>query len=343
MKDDSLAKSTNKPSARASVKTSGARADAKNVAEKRSSEKRAPRVARVLVLMKRTAYRSLVLDEKDRHVVALLKKSDPTVARMLPSHQAHEATVEEVKSCLVRHGVAFDEGRTSHAPDGPSPYDLVITVGGDGTLLAASHRLGAETPLFGVNSSPKGSVGFFCGAKSGAVERPLTRALEHKLARVTLSRMQVSLNGVSIHRRVLNEALFCHTSPAATSRYILEIESEESSGKRSTREEQRSSGMFIGPAAGSTAAQKSAGGKILPLTSRAIQYVVREPYQYGGRVKLRRGVFREDALLRLRSKMSDAKLFLDGNRLSFDIKLGDVIELSRSPESLTVLGLERRS
>ncbi len=329
------------------------RARASSQSEPRTREGRAPLsrekrerarsskfdVGRVLVLAKRTAYRALVLDDKSRLVVSLLEKSDPTVRRMLASHEAHEATVEEVRELLTRFGVPFDFGGTPHLSRQTPDYDLVVTVGGGGTLLAASHRLGSDTPIFGVNSSPKGSVGFFCGAKSGDVERALGKALAGKLPRVTLTRMQVDLNGSCIHRRVLNEALFCHASPAATSRYILELVN----GRRSKVEEQRSSGMFIGPPAGSTAAQKSAGGKILPLTSKRIQYVVREPYQYRGKMKLRVGAFDEEGLLRLRSKMSDAKLFLDGNRLSFDVKLGDVIELRCSPESLTVLGLSRRS
>src|SRR6185436_3893799 len=105
------------------------------------------------------------------------------------------------------------------------------------------------------------------------------RALEGKLRPSLLSRMRVSLNGKTLHARVLNEALFCHASPAATSRYILGLNRK---GKATGKEDQRSSGIWIGPAAGSTAAQRSSGGKILPLTSKHIQYVVREPYTPAG-------------------------------------------------------------
>ena len=83
---------------------------------------------------------------------------------------------------------------------------------------------------------------------------------------VHLSRMSVIRNGAPVSTRVLNDALFCHRSPAATTRYILKL------GK--LVEEQKSSGFWIGPAAGSTAAQRSAGGKILPLASTDLQLVV---------------------------------------------------------------------
>ena len=41
--------------------------------------------------------------------------------------------------------------------------DLVIAVGGDGTVLAAAHAAG-DMPILGVNSMPGRSGGFFCAA-----------------------------------------------------------------------------------------------------------------------------------------------------------------------------------
>jgi len=62
----------------------------------------------------------------------------------------------------------------------------------------------------------------------------------------TLTRMRVERDGEVLHRRVLNDALFCHRSPAATTRYIISHEGRE--------EHHKSSGVWVGPAAGSTAA-----------------------------------------------------------------------------------------
>src|ERR1019366_7356859 len=44
-------------------------------------------------------------------------------------------------------------------------HDLVVTVGGDGTLLAASHGIGPGIGLLGVNSAPSHSLGFFWRAR----------------------------------------------------------------------------------------------------------------------------------------------------------------------------------
>jgi NAD+ kinase len=198
-------------------------------------------------------------------------------------------------------------------------------------LLAASHNVGS-VPILGVNSAPSYSVGFFSAATRGDVHEKLGRALDGKLASVVLTRMSVSVNGRLRSRRVLNEALYCHSSPAATSRYILQI------GR--VREEQRSSGIWIGPAAGSTAAQQSAGGKVLPLTSRKLQLVVREPYTPNGKkYKLSKALVEGKSQVVVASKMDNASLFLDGPYRQHPIRLGDVVKFSVSDEPLRVLGL----
>src|SRR4029453_1431301 len=141
--------------------------------------------------------------------------------------------------------------RPAGEPFQAAGLDLVVTVGGDGTLLSASHYVD-DVPILAINSAPSHSVGFFCGARSGEAKSAITAAMRGTLRRTVLTRMKVTLNGEVVAGRVLNDTLFCHASPAATSRYILEL--------GETFEQQKSSGMWIGPAAGSTAAQRSAGG-----------------------------------------------------------------------------------
>jgi NAD+ kinase len=155
--------------------------------------------------------------------------------------------------------------------------------------------------------------------------------------------MEVSLNGDVLHSRVLNEALFCHASPAATSRYVLTVRPPPGAAGRPRVEEQRSSGLWVGPPAGSTAAQRSAGGRVIPLRSKVLQFVVREAYvRDGRRSRLVRGLVRDGGELVIESKMMDARLFLDGIHTMHAIALGDVIRLRRSHEGLIVLGLRRR-
>ena len=297
-------------------------------------------MGRVSVVLKRSSWRKWVEEEPDERIAELLRAGDETVRRMHPSHVDHLETIEEVRRSLAALRVEATWHDQPHDFQANPGCDLVITVGGDGTLLSASHGIGAAIPLLGVNSSPNHSVGFFCGVKKGAVHDAIEAALGGKLRRLELTRMRVALNGQPLLDRVLNEALFCHASPAATSRYIVRLQTAQ--GLTRAEEEQKSSGIWMGPAAGSTAAQRSAGGQVLPLESRQLQYVVREPYRpHGESLTLTCGLVDEDECLVIRSKMRLACVFLDGDHTVHPVAIGDTLTLMRSPEPLVVLGLAR--
>lgn len=295
---------------------------------------------RVSVVLKRSSWRKWVEEEADARIAELLEAGDETVQRMRPSHLDHLETIDEVRRALQELGAEVTWHDQPHSFRIDDRHDLVITVGGDGTLLGASHGIGPGVPLLGVNSSPKHSVGFFCGATKGSVRDAIAGAFDGTIARVELTRMQVDLNGRRLLDRVLNEALFCHTSPAATSRYILRLLANDE--QVLAAEEQKSSGIWVGPAAGSTAAQRSAGGQVLPLTSRQLQYVVREPYRpHGEALDLTLGLVDQGQRVAIKSKMRAACLFLDGDHIAHEVSMGDVVSMRGSSEPLVVLGLGR--
>lgn len=286
---------------------------------------------RVVVVAKRTAYSRFVVDERDPRAKALLRRRDPAVKNWTTAHREHMETLETVLAVLERAGTQVMLVERAHAAFDPFGASLVVAVGGDGTLLAASHSV-VRTPVLGVNSSPKHSVGFFCSAQRRTFRGMLERALEGRLRSVELTRMSVAVNGRLRSKHVLNEALFCHASPAATSRYLL--------AHRTRVEEQRSSGIWIGPAAGSTAAQRSAGGRVLPLSSRTLQLVVREPYTPSGKpCRLAKLLITEGDAVGVESKMDDAALFFDGPYRYVPVRLGDKVAFFASDEPLVVLGL----
>ncbi len=292
---------------------------------------RGPRVG---VVAKRSAWQIHIEERQDPKLRRLVEEHDATVAPLRASHDAHEGTVREVMDALASVNAEIVFTRRAGEPFQSTGLDLVVTVGGDGTLLAASHYVD-DVPVLAINSAPSHSVGFFCGARSGEAKAAITAAMRGTLRRTVLTRMKVTLNGVIVAGRVLNDALFCHASPAATSRYILEL------GEVS--EQQKSSGMWIGPAAGSTAAQRSAGGRVLPLTSKQLQLVVREPYTpHGERYQLRHAMIPPGSVLLVRSKMHDAKLFFDGPESVADVAFGDVITFAEADRPLTVLGISSR-
>jgi len=287
----------------------------------------------VLVIYKKSTYQLMVSERKNPRARALLERKDRAVERMLASHEDHVHTIHETRTLLERLGVDATF-RYRATADRTERFDLVISLGGDGTLLHASHLVGNQ-PVLAINTAPRDSVGYFCGGTKDNLEEVLVSAVRGSLRAVQLPRAQIALDGELVSRRVLNDVLFCHESPAATTRYLIRLGEVE--------EEHRSSGLWIGPAAGSTAAQRSAGGRVLPPTSAQIQYVVREPYMPNGtRYKLAKGLFGPDQELILTSKIHGGKLFVDGPTLKRKVALGGEIRVKSSPEPLTVLGFRAR-
>ena len=106
-----------------------------------------------------------------------------------------------------------------------------------------------------------------------------------------------------------------HDCPAATTRYLIE--------RGAVSEEQRSSGLWIATAAGSTAGIKSAGGKVLPLDSQRLQYLVRELYREPSRTyALTRGFLAPNEELIVASKMQKAHIYVDGARTAYGFPFG---------------------
>ncbi len=289
------------------------------------------RAHRVVVVSKKSTYEMTVREGRSARVRRLLREGDPSVARLREAHEDHRGTVAATRRLLADLGVEVEElvrGEPGRLPRA----DLVVTLGGDGTLLWTSHLVDADTPLFAINSAPRDSVGYFCGGTKDDLEETLTAAVRGRLPATRLARMRVDMDEKTLSRRVLNDVLFCHECPAVTSRYLIR--------RGEVEEEQKSSGLWVGPAAGSTAAQRSAGGRALPIGSKKIQYVVREPYHpRAGHYRLTCGLLSPGQTLELRCKMRAGRLFIDGAHRMHTVDIGSRVVMQSSDETLTLLGL----
>ena len=290
---------------------------------------------RVLVVYKKSTYQRYVGRAQDR-LKELIEHSDISVDGLLHEHEVHQETLKRAKTALRELGArAVLRYRPEPMPE-EGAWDFIVTLGGDGTLLWASHLADPSTPMIAINSAPDTSVGYFCAGDGHDVDEVLAAALAGRLKSSKLSRMRVQLGDRLISSRVLNDALYCHESPAATSRYIIEHGGHQ--------ERQMSSGVWVGPAAGSTAAIRSAGGKVLPVGSQKLQFVVREPYRgVDNKYDLTKGLVSPGETLEITSRMTKGRLFLDGTQKVHAVGIGDRISMTLSDEPLTLLGLKRRS
>ena len=290
---------------------------------------------KIIIIAKQTSYSRYVQDNDVQHLIA---QNNPATQRWQSSHEAHCKTLEIVRESALKRAQVFVFDAVSFVAD-LQDVALVVTVGGDGTLLSASHSLHSQVQILGVNSDPKTSVGFFCAATAETFPEYLNRALDCVCEGITLARMKILKNGRIIDERVLNDVLFCHTSPAITSNYILDHVLTFPNQRIEFSETQKSSGFWIGPAAGSTAARRSAGFKPLDLDSKNLQLCVRELYHRpGSKVGQQEINVEPGSAIRVVSKMDSAAMYIDGDYKVVPVGLGDELVFEMSNDPLLLLG-----
>lgn len=285
------------------------------------------RIETALVVYKKSAW--------DEYIAGRGEIGDAATRRVMRlAHENNTRAIEEVKRALEASGIRFRATARAELlnprANGGEP-DLVISIGGDGTFLEASHQV-KRGLLLGVNSSPDHSVGFFCAATRQTFAKTLAAALRGKLGVTAMTRLAVSVEGKPLPMLALNDVLITHQNPGATSRYVVRVGGRE--------EIQRSSGVWIATPAGSTAGIRAAGGQLLPIRSDRIQYAIREMYTPPGerRPRLVRGTVPGRAGVRVVSRMADGALFVDGPRHRWPLEIGTRISVKASPHPLRVLG-----
>lgn len=289
------------------------------------------KVRRVLLVIKQTSFALLRSGRKtsEAKLRRLLHDSHESTATLRLSHEEHQASVRMVKQELRQRGIEFRE-RTSRLERPVKNYDLVVTIGGDGTLLDASHLVRGRTPMLGVNSAPAFSVGFLTSCRAPTFSQTLDAVIENRITPMIVHRLQVAIGRRKLPEPVLNDVLFCADNPALTTRYRLITPQAE--------EDQRSSGIWISTAAGSTAALRSAGGDALPLDSDRFAFVVREPYAAPGSVvRIRGGVLERGQVLTVECRLPQAGLYIDGEHRQYTVSFGDRISFRTHAEPLRLV------
>lgn len=247
------------------------------------------------------------------------------------AHASHYATRDKLLQSLCERAVEFVEvGRGRFWPN-LKGFDAVITIGGDGTILEASHHIhNNQLILIGLRSSPT-SIGHLCIGGGEIIESMLTELLNNSLKSVELSRLQAKIQymqtkGVIVTDPVLNDFLYTNVNPAATTRYRIMLDNQ--------KEEHKSSGVWIATAAGSTAAIAAAGGEQVPMNANKFQYLVRELYTPPNfpPFQIKSGFFDPDKeVLSIENRCDQAILALDGQHGSMTLEFGDVVTFMRGP------------
>jgi NAD+ kinase len=168
------------------------------------------------------------------------------------------------RKVLVENGVVPDAAHSCTKKQLAARADLIISLGGDGTLLNIAPMVERpDVPILGVNM---GGLGFITEVAVDELEAVLVKTLEGDYEveqRMTLEVSVSSKRGKRQRFRVLNDAVI---AKGARSR-IIDLETYVSDDYLCTY---RADGLIISTPTGSTAYTLAAGGPILEPTLGAI-------------------------------------------------------------------------
>jgi NAD+ kinase len=164
--------------------------------------------------------------------------------------------------------LAFESGleeMIGRAPllESPDEIDLLLTLGGDGTMLRGARFLDArQVPLLGVNL---GRLGFLtcCSANdwTGALER--VAAGEHKIEPLMTLEAETCLSSGTVRWRALNDVVLHKGGFARVVRLAVSVDEELIAAYAAD-------GIIVASPTGSTAYNLSAGGPVVVPTVDSI-------------------------------------------------------------------------
>jgi NAD+ kinase len=279
---------------------------------------------KVLLFLKQGEYDKIISSGKKR----LLPKYQGYIKQIERAKYEHLQTIEKVKEVLKRLGIAY-EVKSRNECFYEKEYELIITIGGDGTFIRASHYT-YEVPILGVNSSPSASVGHFCIANQHNIEKILLDIKEDRWRIDYYNRIRIVKTNKELPIYALNDVLFSPSNPASTSKYIIILDGEE--------EIQKSSGVWISSFIGQTAGYKSAGGKKFTQKD-AIAFVIREPYIAKEKYSLLNRIISKGKYLTLIPLSTNMAIYIDGDYISYTLKLGEELKFSISDKNLPVVSI----
>ena len=152
-------------------------------------------------------------------------------------HDMALATIRQALDELVsenRVRVDYTARETVRRADFDGP-DLVIVLGGDGTLTSIAHSIDESTPIMGVNSHPRmndsdGSYGFYMGSDPENFKDDIHAVMEGRGIINVLPRLQAEIVTTSGNTIVtdpaLNDLLVANTHQYQPSKYRLQRLSE---------------------------------------------------------------------------------------------------------------------
>ncbi len=244
----------------------------------------------------------------------------------------------EVRSWLIDRGyeVSLDPEAANLCQCGPglsraevvAGADLIVVLGGDGTLLSVARLMGPrEVPILGVNL---GGLGFLTEVTLPGIFETLERVLngQYSVSRRLMLAGEAFRSGERLGAyHALNDFVFTKTAPSR----IVELEMHVN-GEYVTR--YRADGLIVATPTGSTAYCLSAGGPILYPTLPALVVIPICPHTLTNRPV----VLPDTACIEIvpQSSVDGIHLTVDG-QLDVPLQVQDRVVVQRSEHSIALV------
>jgi len=237
------------------------------------------------------------------------------LAELVSRHLESKSGIEEV---VLEQDTASGIGtRGRGIPIEDLDTDLLIIIGGDGTILRTIQKLKRQIPILGINF---GRVGFLAEATP---ENALSM-IDEVLADLTVEarmRLTIRINGDTLPHAT-NEAVIVTTRPAKMFAFRILVDGHELDCLRAD-------GIVFATPTGSTAYAMSAGGPIVDPKVGGIVIVPLAPYKLSSRPWVVSAGSR--ITVEPIPAFKDAAIVLDGHHTQ-PVRAGDIITITRADE-----------
>ncbi len=210
----------------------------------------------------------------------------------------------------------------------PDKVDVILVLGGDGTFLTVAKLVDKKpVPLLGINF---GTLGFLTEIPIEKIEECIDKLIAGEFIvenRPVLRVKVVRKNGHILIYRCVNEVAIKRDTLAR----IIEIDVDADGEYLTTF---RGDGVIVATPTGSTAYSLSAGGPILYPTLNAMLLTPICPHTLTMRPLVLKG---ETCLtVKLKTESENVMVIFDGQE-GIELRIGDLIEITRSPYDLLIL------